>query len=61
MAEEFHNINPQEVVNQWTSHMQGAEISFDPHAQLKLRVPGAIGIIPTADTTPFSNVILESA
>ncbi|HEY5213887.1 MAG TPA: RbsD/FucU family protein [Acidobacteriaceae bacterium] len=36
-------------------------IEFEEHLQLKRRVPSAIGLIRTADTLPYSNVILESA
>jgi D-ribose pyranase len=36
-------------------------IQFEAHVELKRRVPFAIGLIRTADTTPYSNIILESA
>lgn len=36
-------------------------IEFEEHVQFKRRVPSAIGLIRTADTLPYSNVILESA
>ncbi len=36
-------------------------IEFEEHIQFKRRVPSAIGLIRTADTLPYSNVILESA
>jgi D-ribose pyranase len=36
-------------------------IEFESHIEFKRRVPSAIGLIRTADTTPYSNVILESA
>jgi D-ribose pyranase len=36
-------------------------IGFEPHIEFKRRVPFAIGLIRTADTTPYSNMILESA
>jgi D-ribose pyranase len=36
-------------------------IQFEPHVELKRRVPFAIGLIRTADTTHYANVILESA
>jgi D-ribose pyranase len=61
MAEEFRHISPPDVVDQWTDFMKGMEIVFEPHTEFKLRVSQAIGIIRTADTTPYSNVILESA
>lgn len=36
-------------------------IQFEAHVDFKRRVPSAIGLIRTADTIPYSNVILESA
>ncbi len=36
-------------------------IAFEPHIEFKRRVPSAIGLIRTADTTSYSNIILESA
>jgi D-ribose pyranase len=32
----------------------------EPHVIFKKRVPAAIGLIRTADTTPYANLILES-
>lgn len=36
-------------------------VTLEPHAGFKRRVPDAIGLIRTGDTTPYANVILESA
>ena len=36
-------------------------IEFEPHIDLKRRTAGAIGLIRTADTIQYANVILESA
>ncbi len=36
-------------------------IVFEPHIEFKHRVPHAIGLIRTADTALYANVILESA
>ena len=36
-------------------------VTFEAHMELKRRVPYVIGLIRTADTTPYSNMILESA
>ncbi len=60
MAEEFRARNPGEVAL-FERALGGGEITYEAHAALKLRVPGAIGLIRTGDTTPFANVILESA
>lgn len=61
MAEEFRHSNPPNVIERWTDFMEGAELTFEPHVEFKRRVPQAIGIVRTSDTTPYSNVILESA
>ena len=37
------------------------EIQFEPHVEFKKRVPQAVGLIRTADTTQYGNIILESA
>jgi D-ribose pyranase len=36
-------------------------IIFEPHIEFKLRVPAAIGLIRTADTIQYANMILVSA
>jgi D-ribose pyranase len=36
-------------------------IDYAPHVDFKLRVPGAIGLIRTGDSTQYGNVIVESA
>ena len=37
----------------------GLPISFEPHVAFKKRVPHAIGLIRTGDTTQYGNLILE--
>ena len=61
MAEEFRMNNSPEVVRRWTDALSGAECIFEPHASFKQRVPGAIGLIRSADTVQYANIILESA
>jgi D-ribose pyranase len=61
MAEEFRLHNESAVVKRWSESMAGAEIVFEAHVDLKRRVPGAIGLIRTGDTTHYSNVLIESA
>jgi D-ribose pyranase len=59
MASEFRD-----GVSEGTLHSYAAllpSIEFEEHIQLKRRVPFAIGLIRTADTIPYSNIILESA
>jgi D-ribose pyranase len=41
--------------------LAGVPTKFEPHANFKKRVPTAIGLIRTGDTTPYANVIVESA
>ena len=60
MAEEFRQHNPDRVAA-FQSALSGATIHFEPHVAFKRRVPGAIGLVRTGDTTPYANVILESA
>ena len=61
MASEFTAANPDARRLAFTDALSGIPVTFEPHIQLKQRVPSAIGIIRTADTTPYSNLILESA
>ena len=39
--------------------LAGDRLLFEPHVQFKQRVPHAIGLIRTSDTTPYANLILE--
>jgi len=59
MAEEFRSHNAPAVLSQYQALVP--PIAFEPHPTFKLRVPHAIGLIRTADTTPYGNIILESA
>lgn len=62
MAEELKRNNPEGVVREYAHLVAPIEIHFEPHATaFKPRVPSAIGLIRTGDTTPFGNIILESA
>lgn len=61
MAEEFRTENRGEVQSAFAEALAGVPIVFEPHRDFKKRVPQAIGLIRTADTTPYSNIILESA
>jgi D-ribose pyranase len=60
MAEEFRSHNSLEILEK-RFHLTGKNITWEPHIEFKRRVPGAIGLIRTADTTPYANIILESA
>jgi D-ribose pyranase len=59
MASEFRENNSEQIVQQFSKLLP--PISFEPHVEFKRRVPGAIGLIRTGDTTQYANVILESA
>ena len=41
--------------------MDDLSLIFVPHMELKRRVSAAIGLIRTADTIPYANLILVSA
>ena len=59
-AEEFLATNPQETVNDFSRSFGKIPLIREPHADFKKRVPGAIGLIRTGDTTAYGNLILES-
>ncbi|MCW1912052.1 RbsD/FucU family protein [Luteolibacter sp. GHJ8] len=59
-AEEFLGKNPQETVNEFARSFGQIPLTREPHADFKKRVPGAIGLIRTGDTTAYGNIILES-
>jgi D-ribose pyranase len=60
-AAEFLKANPRRTAEALRQRLAGVELNFEPHAQFKLRVPGAIGLIRTGDAIPYANLILESA
>jgi D-ribose pyranase len=59
MAIEFRKEVSPTILNAYTAILPSIE--FETHIEFKRRVPSAIGLIRTADTIPYSNVILESA
>jgi len=61
MAEEFRQVNDRATQKRFAQLLRGTTLTFEPHVQLKLRVPRAIGLIRTGDTTQYANVVLESA
>jgi len=60
-AEEFLRENTPQTVSALENALLGVPIHFEPHIELKKRVPHAIGLIRTGDTTQYANLILESA
>jgi len=61
MAKEFLRANDRRMQSRFVTALKGASLKFEPHVDFKKRVPQAIGLIRTGDTTPYANVILESA
>jgi len=62
MAEEFCSANSPETKTTFLHELEGIPLTFEPHeAAFKKRLPSAIGLIRTGDTTPYANLILVSA
>jgi|SRR5450631_2411238 D-ribose pyranase len=61
MADEFRSANQPGVEAEFRRVLGDISLGFEPHVQFKKRVPSAIGLIRTGDTTQYSNIILESA
>jgi D-ribose pyranase len=61
MAREFLKCNSAKVRDAFAAALQGINVIHEPHLQFKRRVPSAVGLIRTADTIPYANMILESA
>jgi len=61
MASEFLKSNNARTRAAFTKALSGIKLSYEPHVEFKRRVPNAIGLIRTGDTTQYANVVLESA
>ena len=62
MAREALTHNPPAVIDEYRRLLAPVDIRFEGHyTEFKPRVPGAIGIIRTGDTTQFANIIIESS
>lgn len=62
MAEEFLSHNPAAVQGEFATALEGIPLVYEAHeSHFKPRVPSAIGLIRTGDTTPYANMILISA
>lgn len=61
MAQEFRGENGEDVQQQYADLLTPIGIQFEPHIEFKKRVPEAIGLIRTGDTTQYGNIIVESA
>jgi D-ribose pyranase len=60
MAKEFQKNNSAATRMAFTKSLSGIPTKFVPHVDFKQRVPNAIGLIRTGDTTQYANVILIS-
>jgi len=62
MAEEFQSANTPETRAAFALALDGLSLHYEPHeAVFKKRIPGAIGLIRTGDTTQYANIILVGA
>jgi D-ribose pyranase len=61
MAEEFLKANSAHAAQAVDAALGGTPLTFEPHTELKQRVPRAIGLVRTGDTTQYANIVLESA
>jgi D-ribose pyranase len=61
MAEEFLAENTPEVCETFARAVGDIPIEFESHVNFKRRVTGAVGLIRTADTIQYANMILVSA
>jgi D-ribose pyranase len=60
MAEEFSKHNSAETQKVFKTACRKVPIHFEPHIEFKKRVPHAIGLVRTGDTTAYGNLILVS-
>jgi D-ribose pyranase len=61
MAREFLRENGEPTRAAFARVLDGVPLAHEPHVRFKQRVPLAIGLIRTGDTTQYANLILESA
>ena len=59
-AAEFLKNNTASTRSKFAAALNGVPTKFEPHVEFKKRVPRAIGLIRTGDTTPYANTILIS-
>jgi len=60
MAQEYREENTPEAQEQLAKATAGIPLVFEPYAEMKKRVPQAIGLIRTGDTTQYANMVLVS-
>lgn len=61
MAEEFLKENSPEIQQDFANSRGDIPIIYESHADFKLRVPQAIGLIRTGETIQYANMILVSS
>jgi len=61
MAQEFLKGNTAKTRAAFAAALKGIELKHEPHVEFKKRIPHAIGLIRTGDTTQYGNIVLESA
>ena len=60
MANEFKLENTAEVQGSYSKAITNIPVTFEPSADMKKRVPRAVGIIRTGDTIQYANMVLIS-
>lgn len=60
LAEEIREMNP-EVEKQILALLPGVEVVYVPHTELKHQTEECKAVIRSGETTPYANVILQSA
>jgi D-ribose pyranase len=61
MAQEFLKSNNAKTRAAFAEALREIALTHEPHVEFKKRVPHAIGLIRTGDTTQYANIVLESA
>jgi D-ribose pyranase len=61
MANEFLAGNTRQTRARFVRALHGIPVDFEPHLELKKRVPQAIGLVRTGDTIQYANLVLVSA
>jgi len=60
IAQEFIKANTPDVCKAFADATTPIPLQYEAHMDLKKRVPGAIGLIRTGDTTQYANIVLVS-
>jgi D-ribose pyranase len=61
MAAEFLEQNPEQTRSAFAQAFGDIPVVFERHLDFKKRIPGAIGLIRTAETIQYANILIESA